>query len=373
MKIRNLLLVGLLVATSAMAQNNDEPISLRTMGSLMYGGTVTEMPDGSTFHGDHGYAQYYIPTDAHTYPIIMWHGIGQSGKCYETTYDGREGFQAILPRRHWATYIVDQPRRGRAGYTLSKVDTSDAPPTILSERAVWEAFRNGTWREGEEMKFYDNVQIARDSLSIDQFYRQQTPDTGEEPRTKETRDFHGRTMASLLEKTGPAILITHSNSGQYGWSTAMNAPEGALKAIVAYEPGACAFPVSDAPTDTLASQIALCNDTQAPQLVSDVEFEKLTKFPIIIVFGDNVATEESDNFNSEVWRVAKRRAKQFVETINRHGGDAQLLVLPEIGIYGNTHAAFSDLNNQQIVDLLEKFLHEKELGGTANSHCGPKR
>ena len=49
---------------------------------------------------------------------------------------------------------------------------------------------------------------------------------------------------------------------------------------------------------------------------------KLTKFPIIIVFGDNVATEESDNFNSEVWRVAKRRAKQFVETVNRHGGDA---------------------------------------------------
>ena len=49
---------------------------------------------------------------------------------------------------------------------------------------------------------------------------------------------------------------------------------------------------------------------------------KLTKFPIIIVFGDNVATEESDNFNSEVLRVAKRRAKQFVETVNRHGGNA---------------------------------------------------
>ena len=90
---------------------------------------------------------------------------------------------------------------------------------------------------------------------------------------------------------------------------------------------------------------------------------KLTKFPIIIVFGDNVATEESDNFNSEVWRVTKRRAKQFVETVNRHGDDAQLLDLPEIGIYGNTHATFSDLNNLQIADLLEKFLHEKGLDG----------
>lgn len=64
----------------------------------------------------------------------------------------------------------------------------------------------------------------------------------------------------------------------------MNAPDGALKAIIAYEPGTCAFPVSDAPTDTLASQIPLCNDTQTPQIVSDDEFEKLTKFPIIIIF-----------------------------------------------------------------------------------------
>lgn len=152
----------------------------------------------------------------------------------------------------------------------------------------------------------------------------------------------------------------------------MNAPDGALKAIIAYEPGTCAFPVSDAPTDTLASQIPLCNDTQAPQIVSDDEFEKLTKFPIIIVFGDNVATEESDNYNSEVWRVAKHRARQFVETVNHHGGDAQLLFLPEIGIYGNTHAAFSDLNNQEIADLLEKFLHEKGLDGYCNPNSEPQ-
>ena len=81
MKLRNIICGCVLIVSSAMAQSNNKPISLRTMGSLMYGGTVTEMPDGSTFHGDHGYAQYYIPTQAHTYPIILWYGIGQSGKC----------------------------------------------------------------------------------------------------------------------------------------------------------------------------------------------------------------------------------------------------------------------------------------------------
>ena len=354
------------------AQQEERPIELRTMGSLLFGGSVTKTENGETFHGDHGYAQYFIPAKSHTYPIVMWHGIGQSGRSYETTPDGREGYMALLPRRHWSVYIIDQPRRGRAGYTTAKVDTRFSPPTILSERAVWEAFRNGTWRDKEERTFYDTLLFPKDSISVDQFFRQQTPDTGEEPRTKEHRDFMGRTMTELFKQTGPAILITHSNSGQYGWATAMTAPES-VKAIVAYEPGACAFPQSDSPTDLEPSEIVLCNETQAPQIVSDEDFQKLTRMPIIIVFGDNVATEKSsDSFNSEVWRVAKNRARQFVEAVNRHGGDATLLVLPEIGIKGNTHAAFADLNNIEITNLLEQFLQEKGLDGLENPHTGPQ-
>lgn len=366
-----LLLASAFIYILSHAQQEEKPIVLRTMGSLLFGGSVTKTESGETFHGDHGYAQFYVPQNSRTYPIIMWHGIGQSGRSYEATPDGREGYMAILPRRNWSVYIIDQPRRGRAGYTTSKVDTRFSPPTILSERAVWEAFRNGTWREGAERTFYTPLLFPEDSVSIDQFFRQQTLDTGEEPRTKKHRDFMGNTMSELLKQTGPAILVTHSNSGQYGWATAMTTPES-IKAIVAYEPGACAFPHSDCPTDLEASGIALCNETQAPQVVSDEDFRKLTNMPIIIVFGDNVATEKSDNFNSEVWRVAKNRARQFVETVNRYGGDATLLVLPEIGIHGNTHAPFADLNNLEIADLLEQFLQEKGLAGYNIPHTGPK-
>ena len=39
-----------------------------------------------------------IPLNSRTYPIILWHGIGQSGRSFESTPDGREGYQAILPR-----------------------------------------------------------------------------------------------------------------------------------------------------------------------------------------------------------------------------------------------------------------------------------
>jgi hypothetical protein len=50
-----------------------------------------------------------------------------------------------------------------------------------------------------------------------------------------------------------------------------------------------------------------------------------------------------------------------VATLKAHGGDAEVLVLPEIGVFGNTHFAFSDLNNVKIADLLSQYLHTKGL------------
>ena len=97
-------------AAHAAPSTEGNVIALRTMGSFAFGGTVDRLPDGTTFHGDHGYAQYYVAAHSRTLPIVMWHGIGQSGKTYESTPDGREGYQALLPRRDWSVYIVDQPR-----------------------------------------------------------------------------------------------------------------------------------------------------------------------------------------------------------------------------------------------------------------------
>lgn len=49
-------------------------------------------------------------------------------------------------------------------------------------------------------------------------------------------------------------------------------------------------------------------------------------------------------------------AKIWHDTVNRQGGNVTLVHLPEIGIKGNTHFPFSDLNNVQIADLVSKFL-----------------
>jgi len=53
-------------------------------------------------------------------------------------------------------------------------------------------------------------------------------------------------------------------------------------------------------------------------------------------------------------------AKKRAEAINRHGGDATVMHLPEVGIHGNTHSPFSHLNNVEVADVLSKWL--KEMG-----------
>ncbi len=88
---------------------------------------------------------------------------------------------------------------------------------------------------------------------------------------------------------------------------------------------------------------------------------KLTKIPIVIYYGDNIAENPTDLPGPDGWRVRLEMAKKWRDTVNRHGGHVTLIHLPEVGIKGNTHFPFSDLNNLQIADLMSKFLKDNRL------------
>ena len=83
---------------------------------------------------------------------------------------------------------------------------------------------------------------------------------------------------------------------------------------------------------------------------------KLTQIPIVMYFGDYIPETPSEKLGDENWRVRLQMGRKFVEAINRHGGNATLVELPKIGIYGNTHFLMQDLNNTQLADLLEQWL-----------------
>jgi len=241
----------------------------------------------------------------------------------------------------------------------------------MRESSAWNAFRNGIWDPPKAPNFHSGVQFPRDPASVEQFFRQQTPDTGTEPRNGDYYRFMGNTMAELLKLTGPAILITHSNSGKYGWFSGMASPEP-IKAIVAFEPGHIVLPEGEQAVDPPPGTED-AGSNMMPLRVPEKEFQKLTKIPILILYGDNIATEPSSIFNVNIWRLSRIRAKQFAEALNKRGGDVRVISLPELGFKGNTHAAFADLNNLEIADLLEQYLHEKGLDGRDQPYSGPAR
>ena len=327
------------------------PLIIQEQGSFAIGGTVIrapgtfdpskQTPDGQTLHGDHAYVFYQIPVNARKLPLVLWHGAGQFSKTWETTPDGREGYQTIFLRRGYAVYVIDQPRRGDAGRSTLPTTITPTP-----DDQIWfNTFRVGTWPE-----FYPGVQFSRDPEALNQYFRQMTPNTG--PFDLEvTSDA----VAALFLKIGPGILVTHSQGGGPGWRTAMKSSN--VRAIVAYEPGSNFFFPDDevpAPMPSAAGPLEAVG-------VSLAEFLRLTKIPIVIVYGDNIPKEPTANSGQDGWRVRLAMARRWAEAVNRRGGDVTVVHLPELGIRGNTHFPFSDLNNLEVADLLSAFLEKKGL------------
>jgi len=346
-------------AGGTLGQGNEDqagPVVIEKQGSFMVGGTVITGTNGDTFHGDHAYVQFQIPPNARDLPLVMWHGGGQFSKTWESTPDGRDGYQNIFLRRGFSTYILDQPRRGRAGRSTKGTTIPDGAP---GESGLFSTFRLGIWTPPSPAAFFPNAQFPRDPASLDQYLRQVTPNTGPEARTDTDRAVMADAVAALFRKIGPAVLLTHSNSGQYGWLTRMKSAN--VKAIVAYEPAAFTFP-SDAPPPTVPTADAFVAAITAPIIVSPSDFAELTRIPIQIIYGDNIDfTTPSPILGVELWRVVVQVAAQFRDEVNSRGGHVEILYLPDAGLSGNTHFAFSDLNNLQVADLLSKYLNEKGL------------
>jgi hypothetical protein len=84
------------------------------------------------------------------------------------------------------------------------------------------------------------------------------------------------------------------------------------------------------------------------------QFSKLTRIPLQVVWGDNVD-------QSPAQAAALAQSKQFIEIVNKHGGNAELLMLRDAGLVGNTHIPFADMNNVEVADLLSAFLSANEL------------
>jgi hypothetical protein len=330
---------------------------IQEQGSFAVGGTVvtapgtfdpiaqgafnpTPDPKGQTLHGDHAYVFYQKPVNARALPLVYWHGHGQSAKPWETTPEGRDGFQTIFLRRRFPVYVIDQPRRGRA----ARGTAPGTVPATPDDQMWFGIFRLGVWPT-----LYPGVQFSRDSSALNRFFRQMVPNTG--PYDVEVNT---NAVAALFEKIGPGILVTHSQSGTLGWRTVIKSRN--VRAVASFEPGGdLLFPEGEAPSVPFGSR------TFTPPTIPMPDFVQLTKVPIVVYYGDNIPEQPSTNPAQEQWRVFRDVARRWRDAVNRHGGDVTLVDLPALGIRGNTHFPMSDLNNVEVANHLAGWLQQKRL------------
>ncbi len=319
-----------------------EPFMIADQGSFAIGGTVLTDSLGHKYHGDHGYVFYQIPSEQKGLPIAMAHGVFQFSKTWETTPDGREGFQNIFLRKGYPTYLVDQPRRGNAGRSTEAATI--AP--VFDEEVWFSRCRIGVWPE-----YFEGVQWDKSETTLNQWFRQFTPTLG-----SADFDVYSNAYATLFDSIGPGIFFTHSQGGPVGWRTLRKTDN--IRAIVSYEPGGeIPFPEGQVPPE--GKVLTLSKKTEGVEIPMN-EFIKYTKIPILVYYGDNLPTTDE---RPELYEWTRRLIlmRKWAEIVNSLGGDVTVVHLPEIGIKGNTHFIMQDLNNAEIADHTAAWLKSKGL------------
>jgi pimeloyl-ACP methyl ester carboxylesterase len=313
-------------------QHWQKPIVLKAQGNFYVGGETshTEFNDSLTVPVEGQvapfppglvtqneiYVDYQFPLHKKfKYPVAMFHGGGHHGGFYQSTPDRGESWQTRFLRRGFNTYVVDSVNRGRSGYDIRAIvaakrgeGPASAIPRInmYSWERAWEGFRIGPTYGTP----YPNTQFP---VSLFPKYVGNLVPAFRDPIETER---NVAAYVALLDKIGPAILMPWSQSGPFVWQTLLQRTDK-VKAVVTLE--------AATPTELEANLATYC------------------KVPILMVVGD---------FDPE--RAAAAHAAEA--TLRAAGCTAKALVLPEIGIHGNSHVFVVEQNNTQIADVIIRWL-----------------
>ena len=170
------------------------------------------------------------------YPLVLIHGAAQTATNWMGTPDGRPGWADYFVGQGYTVYMVDQPARGRSPW-LPEVDGKLATFTaeqIESRFTAPQAFT--LWPQAKLHSQWPGSGRIGDP-AFDAFYATQVPYLADNVQTQR---LNQHAAAALLDRIGPAIILTHSQSGPFGWLIADARPK-LVKAVVAVEPAGPPF------------------------------------------------------------------------------------------------------------------------------------
>lgn len=184
------------------------------------------------------YVQHFAPHKiTRPWPIVMVHGTAQTGNNFLGTPDGRKGWADDFVAKGYDVYVVDQVGRARSGSSpetygpymrfsvsdLEQIFTGQENYSLFPQAKLHTQWPGGPGVAGNQF--------------FDQFYASQVESIANGVKTEELND---PALVALLEKIGPAILLTHSQSGVFGWKVADMRPD-LVKSLIAVEPNGPPF------------------------------------------------------------------------------------------------------------------------------------
>ena len=297
------------------------------------------------------------------YPIVLIHGGGGQGLDYLTTPDGRPGFAPLLVAQGWVVYVVDRPGHGRSPFIPELMGEAGPPlqaellrrifmppadgPNALpfgSAHTQWPGDRNDP-ADAAWLQF----RATGGPFAADAVIRH----TMERDR-----------LVELLDKVGPAFVMSNSLGGPSGFLLADARPE-LVVAMVQLEPigpafsqafgpdtlqwGLSAIPLSYEPLATSPSELALVEHFPAPSapgyMLQDEPARQLTnlsKMPIAVVTSEASVAQFSDG--------------PLVAFLQQAGCNAVQIPLANEGVFGNSHGAMFEKNNADVLAVITRWM-----------------
>jgi pimeloyl-ACP methyl ester carboxylesterase len=337
-------------------------------GYFFVGGSYVGDPAKQVMHGQMFVEKLTAAHKRQRYPIVLIHGAAQTATNWMGTPDGREGWAEFFCAQGYDVYMVDQPARGRSAWQEGidgKVRTFDAQTieklfTAPELHNIWPQAKLHTQWPGDGPK---HGQVG-DPI-FDQFYASQVQFLAS---NAETQTLIQHAAAALLDKIGPAIVLTHSQSGPFGWLIADARPK-LVKAIIAVEPSgppfqdtvlggdrARAWGVTDIPmtydppiTDPSQLQIEQQATPDKPGLARCWE-QKEPVHSLVNLRGIPVMLVTSESSYHAVYDHCTARY------LTKAGVNADFVRLEARGINGNAHMMMLEKNNLAIAGLITSWL-----------------
>lgn len=350
----------------------EEPLYIRRQGYFFVGQSYVTAGD-KQFVGGQAYVEFQIPAQqSHPHPVIMVHGGSQSGSNFTGTPDGRQGWAQYFLQKGYAVYVVDQVGRGRAAYRpeLCASAASTAIPQALQRFVAPE--RDKLWPQAKLHSQWPGRGEQGDPTT-DQFLASQLPSISD---FAQQQKLNRAALVALVDRIGPAIILTHSQSGAFGWPVANDRPD-LVKALVQVEPsgppvrdltfvgapewfrevgepkpwGLGSEPLNFSPPVQGPGDLKFVREetAQGPDLARcwlqaepARKLDRLRDIPVLILTSEASYHAPYDHCTA-----------RFVQ---QAGVNAQFVRLEEAGIRGNNHMMMLERNSDDIARFLENWV-----------------